>query len=225
MGVDMIKNEFITHSRKPFFQIALNYIKPDSKVLDIGPGSGEFPEYCDRDDFYLLEGNGETVELLKQKYNHVYEGFLPGIPFEHDFFDVIHCSHVIEHLKAQQLYDTLVNINKVLKVGGYLVVSAPLLWAGFYDDLSHIRPYSPFIFEKYLTGKYPNSLTRKLISSYYSIEQLEYRYMESSKEIFLLNRNNNFLTKVIHNIIYRLKKFGFENLTKTGYTIVLRKNG
>lgn len=225
MGIDMIKKEFITHSRKPFFQIALNYIETGNKVLDIGPGFGEFSEFCQRDDFYLLEGNSKTVELLRAKYNYVYEGVLPFVPFESAFFDIIHCSHVIEHLDPQQLYDSLTNINKVLKVGGYLVISTPLLWSGFYDDLSHIRPYSPFVIEKYLTGNFPNSLTRKLISSDFSVEQLEYRYMESSKEELLFNRDNNFLIRLMHSVLYRLRKLGFENLKKTGYTVVLRKNG
>ena len=145
MGGDKMNRKYITHSRIPFFQIALDFIKENNRVLDIGPGSGEFSKFCDRDDFYLLEGNSETVELLKNKYKNVYKCFLPVIPFENAFFDVIHCSHVIEHLQAQDLYDTLVNIDKALKIGGYLIIYTPLDWPGFYDDLSPVRPSSPLV--------------------------------------------------------------------------------
>lgn len=225
MAVNMIKEEYITHNREPFFQIALDYIKQESKVLDIGPGNGSFPQFCNREDFYLLEGNKETVELLKKSYSNVVEGVLPDMPFENDFFDVIHCSHVIEHLQPQELYDTLVNIDRVLKIGGYLIISAPLLWSGFYNDLSHVKPYYPFVFEKYLTGNYPNSLTRKLISSAFVVEKLEYRYLYNKESIKFYNRTNSIIGRIFQSVCFRVRKRGLEVVEKTGYTIVLRKNG
>src|SRR5690554_3694200 len=92
IGKFMNKEKYYTHKREPFFEIANNYIKKDSRVLDIGSGAGAFPEHCRRDDFYLFDGNPETIEILKKEYNHVFQGLLPRLPFESGFFDVIHCS-------------------------------------------------------------------------------------------------------------------------------------
>ncbi|MFC4873602.1 class I SAM-dependent methyltransferase [Negadavirga shengliensis] len=221
----MIKKEYVTHKREPFFQIALDYIKDDSKVLDIGAGNGDFSKYCDRDDFYLYDGNIKTVEYLKKYHKNVFHGMLPVLPFENEFFDVIHCSHVVEHLQPQDMYDFLVNVDKVLKTGGYLVISTPLLWSGFYNDLSHVKPYRPFVFEKYLCGIHLESLTRSPVSINYKKERLEFRYLNTSKELEFYSFDKNIFVRVFLSCFYRLKKRGLGIYSKTGYTIVLKKNG
>lgn len=219
----MIEKKYITHNREPFFQLALDYISKESKVLDIGPGVGAFPEFCGRKDFYLLEGNQETCLLLNEKYKNVVHTSLPDVPFDQDFFDLVHCSHVVEHLVPEDLYQSLVNIDRILKPSGYLVISAPLLWSGFYNDLSHVKPYDPFIFEKYLCGAHLNSLTRKPISTTYKVVRIQYRYLNTIKEIMFLNESNNFFVRIFQSLYYRLKKLGLTKLEKTGFTIVLQK--
>ncbi|MGM0944157.1 MAG: class I SAM-dependent methyltransferase [Bacteroidota bacterium] len=220
----MINPKYITHAREPFFQIALDYIEPTSKVLDIGAGNGSFAKFCQRDDFYLYDGNKESVKTLKADYPNSVYGRLPELPFEDQFFDLIHCSHVIEHLQPQDLYDSLVQMDRVLKIGGILVISTPLLWEGFYQDLSHIKPYDPLVLEKYLTGNYFENLTRDPVSINYSVERLEYRYHDEPKETWI-NQNNDFSGKIFLSLNYRLRKKRITRLVKTGYTMVLKKNG
>lgn len=220
----MINPKYITHAREPFFQIALDYISPNSKVLDIGAGNGSFAKYCQRDDFYLYDGNKESVKTLKADYPNSVYGRLPELPFEDQFFDLIHCSHVIEHLQPQELYDTLIEADRTLMVGGHLVVSTPLLWDGFFNDLSHVKPYGPFVLEKYLTGAYLDNLTRNSVSVNFSVKRLEYRYLDTPKEVWY-NENNDFFRRILMSLKYRLRKRGLRRLVKTGYTIVLQKNG
>lgn len=219
----MNKEKYYTHRREPFFEIANNYISIDSRVLDIGAGAGAFPKYCNRNDFYLFDGNLQTVDELKTKYRNVVHGLLPNLPFESDFFDLIHCSHVVEHLEPQMFYDTLVEMDRCLKVGGYLVVSAPLMWSGFYNDLSHIRPYNPKVYRNYLCGEQKDSRTRKLISTSYIQEQLVFRYIPSDDFYKYYNSKNNRLVSCTIKIFNTLRRKGFVLLEKTGYTIVLKK--
>src|SRR5690606_15521311 len=113
------------------------------KVLDIGAGSGLFSKYFKRNDFYLFDGNDITINELKRENKNVFQGELPIIPFQNNFFDLIHCSHVIEHLNPDVFYETLKEMDRCLKLGGHLIISAPLIWSGFYNDLSHVRPYNP----------------------------------------------------------------------------------
>ena len=219
-----MKKQYITHKREPFFEIAKKYINESSKVLDIGAGNGAFAKYCNRNDFYLFDGNKETVETLRITNTNVYLGQLPKLPFEDSFFDVMHCSHVIEHLEPEVFYQTLKEMDRCLKEGGFLVVSAPLLWSGFYNDLSHIKPYLPGVFINYLSGKNKNSRTRKVISENYLCEKLVYRYLEAKNpDMVYFNKKDRFLIRVILKGMSYLKKYGLTSYEKTGFTIVMHK--
>lgn len=220
----MVNKKYATHAREPFFEIANKNIKVDSKVLDIGAGSGKFSSYCKRNDFYLFDGNQETVNFLKQENTNVFLGELPILPFENDFFDLIHCSHVVEHLTPDVFYQTLKEMDRCLKVGGFIVVSAPILWSGFYDDLSHVKPYSPGVFMNYLGGKNKNSRTRKIVSENYICDELTYRFLENKNpSTQFSNKNNKFFIKVILKGMEILKKMGLTSYERTGFTIVMRK--
>jgi SAM-dependent methyltransferase len=141
---------FITYKREPFFQMAKDHIKPESVILDIGSGEGDFAKYLGRKDVYMLDGNMTTIELLKKDFENIYYGKLPKLPFENSKFDIIHTSHLVEHLAPQELYDLLKEIDRCLKNCGILVISTPLLWNGFYADMSHLKPYYPSVFTNYL---------------------------------------------------------------------------
>ena len=218
----MIDKKYLTHAREPFFEIARDLLTPHSKVLDIGAGNGSFSVFCERNDFFLLEGNAESVALLKERYPNAVEGKLPGLPFPDYFFDMIHMSHVIEHLQPPEVYDTLVEMDRCCKPGGAIVISAPLLWDGFYDDLSHIKPYPPTVLRKYLCDKGYSNLTRKSISRMYKVERLEYRFQEKGI-LFSINKENKIGVRMAYKILTLFRKMGFKQYTRTGYTIVLRK--
>ena len=216
----MIDKKYITHQREPFFEIANALLKPESVVLDVGPGDGSFAKYCNRNDFFMFEGNPESAKNLKQNYPNSSLGQLPKLPFEDSMFDVIHMSHVIEHLQPQEVYDTLKEFDRCCKSGGAIVISAPLLWTGFYDDLSHIKPYPPESFVKYLS-KIGSTATRELIADKYKVERFQYRFLINNSE---LRRRRTF--KFVDKILYKLQtymKISEIQYERTGYTIVLRK--
>lgn len=220
----MIDKKYATHSREPFFELAKDYIKDDSRVLDIGSGYGAFPQYFDRNDFYLFDGNFETIDILKEKFNNVKHGMLPNLPFEDSFFDVIHCSHVVEHLDAKTLYQSLTEMNRCLKIGGVMVISAPLIWEGFYDDLSHIRPYPPSVFINYLCSNKNNNRTRTIISENYKIIKTVYRFKEKKLLDKIYFHSNKFWSYILIGLLKLLKRLRIKFYDKTGYTIILQKS-
>lgn len=66
------------------------------------------------------------------------------LPFDDDFFDVVICSEVIEHI-----YDTdnlLINIRDVLKLGGRLIISTPNL-ASFFNRVFIVLGLQPLYTE------------------------------------------------------------------------------
>ncbi len=211
-----INKKYITQIREPFFQIAKELIKDNSKVLDVGAGNASFSKYCGRYDFYMVDGNSNTVEELKNEYKNYFHSHLPNLPFSDQQFDLIHCSHVIEHLEPECLYVTLKEMDRCLKPNGHIVISAPLLTDFFYNDLSHVKPYNPEVFIKYMVGKRIVNLTRAKISYAYSLNDLVYRYKKEKIISGEFPAILDFSLKV-------LKKIGLCKYTKTGFTIVLTK--
>jgi ubiquinone/menaquinone biosynthesis C-methylase UbiE len=210
-----MNKKHITHAREPFFQIAKELISTNSLVLDIGAGNAGFAKYCQRTDFFMVDGNPETVHELKDQYKNYYHAVLPNLSFNDHQFNLIHCSHVIEHLDQQCFYDTLKEMDRCLAVNGYLVISAPLLTDFFYDNLSHVKPYNPSIFIRYLTNIPINNNNKSKISENYELLQLEYRY----KAVRIMDGTLSILDWVLTG----LYKIGLRRHIKTGYTIVLQK--
>ncbi len=215
MDTFKLNKRYITHQREPFFEVVKKYLTPNSKLLDIGAGNGCFSRYFKRKDFYLMDGNEKSVALLKSEFSNVFHSNLPKLPFEDDFFDIIHCSHVIEHLTPDILYATLIEMNRCLTKNGKLIISAPLMWEGFYNDLSHIKPYNPKILIYYLINSNKNS-TRESISENYKLKELIYRYRVKDIDwIYYKNPIYRFIQRV-------LSRFS-RKYEKTGYTIVFEK--
>ncbi len=213
-----------TLSRKPFFRLALRYINDDSVVLEVGAGKGEFAEMLPNPEkAYLLDANENTVHLLANKYPNVVLASLPYLPFEEDFFDVIHCSHVVEHLEPVQLYDTLVAFDSCLKPNGYLIISAPLLSPIFYNDLSHVKPYEPFVFLKYLVWGKKENATRPIISEAYKVIQLQKRYYEVPLDELTYNIKYRILQSLHYRYVHWKHKIGFRKFKENGFTLILKK--
>ena len=219
----MINPTYATNRREPFFELARPYIKEHSKVLDIGCGHADFARYFKRTDFYLFDGNEGTIADLKSQYINVFQGVLPKLPFADSQFDLIHCSHVIEHLDAETLYQTIMEMNRCLKAGGVLVISAPLMWSGFYDDLSHLRPYPPNVFKIYLCSNNQTNRTRSVINESYIVEKLEYRFKEVKPLHQLYFYGPKIFAYILKIWFKIMEKCGFKSYEKTGFTIVLKK--
>lgn len=221
----MIEWKYVTDSREPFFDVVLDYVTSKSKILDVGSGDGAFARRINRYDVYLLEGSQESAKRLKEEFLHVSCSRVPKLPYEDSSFDLIHSSHLVEHLQPQELYDFLKEIDRCLKPNGYVVISAPMLWTEFYDDLSHVKPYYPKLFYKYLCWgeKWANCCTRPIISDRYEQVKEIFRYHITSDCPFVHTKSSviNGIIRIWNNF---KKKLGFYKLEKSGYTIVLKKH-
>ena len=60
-----------------------------------------------------------------------------------DGFDVLLCSHIIEHFAPAQLLEFLNEWLDRLQVGGCLIILTPLMSPYFYVDFDHVKPYLP----------------------------------------------------------------------------------
>lgn len=117
------------------------------RILDIGPGKGLYTRLflqwgmkvscVDIDpslrDFYTGLGcDFEKVDLRSQKLPHCDGNF-----------DVIWCSHVVEHLRDPLAF--LDECKRVLRSGGHLILRTPdvkKIRFAFWDDPTHVQPFT-----------------------------------------------------------------------------------
>ncbi len=222
------KKRYLTLDREPFFELAAGHILPEYKViLDIGCGEGDFFIYLRNrglvnDNVYLLDGNQITVDKNKELTEKSLFYLAPEkLPFENQAVDFIHISHLVDNLGVAEFYNFLLELNRVLKPGGFLVVSTPMLWSNFYDDLSHVKPYNPYVFYKYFVHQGRHSRFDK-IQDNYKIENLVYRYYELPLDEGW-SASSTVLDSLFINCRRILRKLGIRRLNKNGYTMVLKK--
>lgn len=221
------KQKYLTLRRDPFFDLASSYISSQAVVLDIGAGEGDFFTFLKTkriniDNVYLLDGNEATVEKNKELTQKSIFYLAPDpLPFDTASVDLVHLSHLIDNLSNSDVYNFLKEVDRVLKPGGRIVISTPLLWPDFYSDLSHTRPYNPYIFFKYFVQQKRNN-RQKEISNNYAIENLVYRYYEVP-----LDEGWSCTLPMIDILIISarrvLRNVGFKRLRKNGYTLILKK--
>ena len=93
------------------------------RLLDVGCGSKPYKTLFHVDDYIGLELDSD--ESRKRGYaEHFYDGVV--FPFSDDFFDCVLCNQVLEHVFNPPEF--LSEINRVLKLGGRLLLTAPFVW-------------------------------------------------------------------------------------------------
>ncbi len=228
-----LRQTYCDQERKKFFQLAAKYLPKDKHalILDIGAGDGVFAKTLDLQtkfsNFILLDANKNNIKQLKEEFGgkHVLEYKIPDpLPFNRKSVYFIHCSHVVEHLWPQDLYLFLQEVDRILVSKGILVISAPLLWFRFYDDLTHIKPYNPKVFLNYLIANSNAPRTNLTISRSYKALECIYRYKKVGVNDFdFYGHELFFIDAVVYALKLLLNLIGFKRYIKNGYTIIFQK--
>ena len=106
---------------------------PEAKLLDLGCGNGEFTlkvaERIGTGNVFGIDIVKDNVEQAKAKGINCYQADLDGakLPFEDESFDAVCANHIIEHLSDTDGF--VKEVHRVLKPGGYAVISTPNLAA------------------------------------------------------------------------------------------------
>ena len=100
-----------------------------SKCLDVGCAEGRLIRWCELPtvEFTGVDVSRRKLEQAKEKgYRHtqVCNIALEPLPFEEATFDVVVCSHVLEHLEHPER--VVAEAQRVLRPGGIFIVGVPM---------------------------------------------------------------------------------------------------
>lgn len=197
-----------------------------SPILDIGCGHGLFIE-SSAERIIGLDQNPDSVAICKQKGLNVTEGTCLSLPFESGSMAGVYCSHLIEHLNWEEAQRMIIEIDRVLRVGGRVVIKTPLPNAHFYDDPTHVKPYPPSaVISFFGNGTGQQTLTSNVHGNY--------KFISISWDRALLYESlippscdpgRYWIQLLFRGIGIFLAQFGIRRFRKVAYTITLEKIG
>ncbi|PSR23022.1 MAG: hypothetical protein C7B45_04390 [Sulfobacillus acidophilus] len=147
------REEGVEEWHRPYVQL-IKTVYRGGEVLDVACGLGTFLAVCQDEDPTLkltgIELDTILASLVQDRGISVLTGdaieVLEGQSADR-YYDVIHMSHILEHLTPDRVIRLLELTTKHLRVGGAMIIRTPN-WAneivrsgGFWQDFSHIRPY------------------------------------------------------------------------------------
>jgi len=150
-----MKDDYLNYSglfdkiRKFYFRKLLKQCKAKTgmNILDYGCGPGDF--ILISEEFGLnsmgVDSQIRSVNMAKARGMNVEHGDALTLNFDENQFDIIILQSVIEHVTDP--VNLLSVLMKSLKKNGKLIVSAPTPGPHFWDDPTHIRPYTIESFE------------------------------------------------------------------------------
>lgn len=115
------------------YVLALDLLIPKKGelILDIGCGRGEIVRECIKKGASAvgIDHSREAVRIAKNSgLKLIAMASADYLPLRHEFFDKVCMMEVIEHLTDPQLNTCLKEAKRVLKRGGYIVITTPNAW-------------------------------------------------------------------------------------------------
>ncbi len=111
-------------------------IHHNTKILDVGCGISTVLHFIDGDKYGIDPLADEYKKLYKYPREiNIQKGFGENIPFLNDYFDVVFCSNVLDHVTNPQ--KTVDEIHRVLKTKGYFVLTVEIFKEKILRDPAH----------------------------------------------------------------------------------------
>jgi ubiquinone/menaquinone biosynthesis C-methylase UbiE len=144
------------------------YVPKKSSFLDLGCGTGYLMKKAIEDCECRVVGidpqpllAGVRTDITENEKFRIIKGVAENLPFSDEYFDIIHSSHVLEHV--QNSLKVFQEIKRVLKVDGIIIIGVPTAtsaWINLFTNLlftSHIR------LARYLAGFFIKVRKTKLV--------------------------------------------------------------
>ncbi|MFH1509263.1 MAG: methyltransferase domain-containing protein [bacterium] len=192
-------------NREVWLKKTLEKLPRGSTILDAGAGETQYKKFCQHlkytsQDFGEYDGQGDEVGLQTKEWDNSKLDIVSdiiNIPVEDNSFDNIMCIEVFEHLIEP--YKAITEFSRILKLGGYLVLTAPIC------SLTHFAPH-------YYANGFSKYWYRKVLEDHgFEIKELEYNgnYFEYvAQEIRRIPSVQNKYTKkrLTNNLKYKFSR-------------------
>jgi SAM-dependent methyltransferase len=197
----------------------ISHFNDNGKFLDVGCGLGLGLAYAQKLGFklYATEFDQNAIDFINTNFDaECFLGDLKNAKYPNNFFDLIHVSHVIEHVT--DLNEFITEIKRVLKKDGFVCIGTPdsssLLYK-LYNNLMFLNFRVPKIIDGIEhTFIFSNKLLSNLANKY-NFEIVEH-YSEGMGE----SMSNLFSYKI--SIFKKIKRL-IQNFFKINQWIILKK--
>lgn len=132
------------------------YLNPGDRVLDVGCGTGRMLSYFSGVEKYGIDISIDMAEMSRKKGIEACMGNVEDLPYKDASMDLVICTDVLEHVF--DLYKALSEINRVVKIGGYIILRvpqdedlSPYLDPSYPFEYVHLRLFSKSSLELYCT--------------------------------------------------------------------------
>lgn len=120
-------------------------LSKQSKILDIGCGTGGFASYISKDyDISCLDTSTTALDYCKKRgLSNLYNSTIAELPDEAKPFDAAIMLDVLEHIEDDK--SALKDVHGILKEGGYYIMSVPAykwMWSKHDEIHMHYRRYT-----------------------------------------------------------------------------------
>lgn len=139
---------FNQHTRDRWVRKKAKEIPQGSKVLDAGAGRGCYRalfSHCE----YKTQDFAKELDTIGKYTTLDYTCDIVEIPVADEFFDVVLCTEVLEHVPEP--IKAIKEFSRILRSGGRLLLSAPLGCGMHQNPYIFYGGYTPFWYERFLT--------------------------------------------------------------------------
>ncbi|MEM7031235.1 MAG: class I SAM-dependent methyltransferase [Chloroflexota bacterium] len=136
------------YNRAAWMQQQAANVPAGCQVLDVGAGTGRYRplfNHCE----YKAQDFGQEPGTIGIYTPLDYESDITNIPVDDQSFDVVICTEVLEHVPEPIL--ALKEIARILRPGGKLLLTAPLMSFLHQEPYHFYGGYTPHWYEKFLT--------------------------------------------------------------------------
>lgn len=129
------------------------WISPNSSILDLGAGYGDFLRYIKAREKFGLEWQESLVSHWPKEVHPAIQSACDPWPLNREAIDVVFSSNFFEHFRLEEIQSQLTEVRRVLKPGGILIVVQPnirLQLGRYFDDFTHKAPFTETSFCDFL---------------------------------------------------------------------------
>ena len=221
--------------REEWLKVVLSEIPKGKKILDAGAGESQYKIYCEHldyiaQDFAMYDGVGDSKGIQKEKRDYSNLDIvsdITSIPIENDYFDAVMCIEVFEHLPNP--IEALLELNRVLKPGGKLILTAPFASLTHYSPYHYATGFNKYFYEHHLKNIDHESIRIQANGNYFEFLAQEVRRINTVSQKYSGKKTNLLIKLGINIVLYFLNSSslndkGSDEILNFGYNVVSTKS-